>query len=96
MDDNIDYLLAPVSVIIITLSLQSLIISTAGTFSYVYVCTQHINKDQYRFYVLNYFDFTLLSSAKMRITKIESGTKNYPEFLIANLNYAGGHAGHQI
>jgi hypothetical protein len=21
---------------------------------------------------------------------------NYPEFLVANLNYAGGHAGHQI
>jgi hypothetical protein len=35
-----------------------LIISTAGTFSHVYVCTQHINKDQYRFYALNYFDFT--------------------------------------
>jgi hypothetical protein len=23
-------------------------------------------------------------------------TENYPEFLVANLNYAGGHAGHQI
>jgi hypothetical protein len=29
-------------------------ISTAGTFSHVYVCTQHINTDQYRFYALNY------------------------------------------
>jgi hypothetical protein len=31
-------------------SLKSLIMSTAGTFSHVYVCTWHINKDQYRFY----------------------------------------------
>jgi hypothetical protein len=44
-----------------------LIISTAATFSHVYVCTQHINKDQYRFYALNYLDFTVLSSAKMTI-----------------------------
>jgi hypothetical protein len=65
-------------------SLKSLIISTVGTFSHVYVCTRHINKDQYRFYALNYFDFTLLSSAKitfnMAITKIKSMTENYPEF----------------
>jgi hypothetical protein len=58
-------------------------ISTAGTFSHVYVCTQHINTDQYRFYALNYFDFTLLSSAKMTISKIESMTENYPEFPVA-------------
>jgi hypothetical protein len=48
--------------------------------------TQHINTDQYRFYALNYFDFTLLSSAKMTISKIESMTENYPEFPVANLN----------
>jgi hypothetical protein len=30
-------------------SLKSLIISTAGTFSHIYVCTRHIIKDQYRF-----------------------------------------------
>ena len=79
-------------------SVQSLILSTAGTFSHVYVYTQHINKDQYQFYALNFLDFTLLSSAKMLITKIESMTENYPEFPVANLNYmyAGGHAGHQI
>jgi hypothetical protein len=40
--------------------------------------------------------FPLLSSAKMTITKIESMTENYPEYLVANLNYAGGHAGHQF
>ena len=28
-------------------SLKSLIVSTAGTFSYVYICTRHINKDKY-------------------------------------------------
>jgi hypothetical protein len=28
--------------------------------------------------------------------KCESMTENYPEFLVASLNYAGGHAGHQI
>ena len=72
------------------------LVSTAGTFSHVYVCTQHINKDQYRSYTLNYFDFTLLSSTKMMITKIDSMTENYPEFPVTNLNYAGGHAGHQI
>jgi hypothetical protein len=33
-------------------------------------------------------------TSNMAITKIESMTKNYPEFLVANLNYAGGHAGH--
>jgi hypothetical protein len=43
----------------------------------------HINTDQYRFYALNYFDFTLLSSAKMTISKIESMTENYPEFPVA-------------
>ena len=32
----------------------------------------------------------------MTITKIESMTKNYPDFPVANLNYAGGHACHQI
>ena len=32
----------------------------------------------------------------MTITKIESMTENYPEFPVANLNYAGGHAVHQI
>jgi hypothetical protein len=26
---------------------------------------------------------------------IESMMENYPEFPVANLNYAGGHAGHQ-
>jgi len=36
-------------------------------------------KDQYRSYALNYFDFTLLSSTKMMITKIESMTENYPD-----------------
>ena len=83
--------------VVITLSLlKSLIISNAWSISHVYICKQHINKDQYRFYVLNYLDFTLLSSAKMMITKIESTTENYPEFPVANLNYAGGHAGHQI
>jgi hypothetical protein len=39
-----------------------------------------------RFYALNYLDFTLLSSAKMTITKIESMTENYPEFPVINLN----------
>ena len=28
--------------------------------------------------------------------EIESMTENYPELQVANLNYAGGHAGHQI
>jgi hypothetical protein len=32
----------------------------------------------------------------MVITKIESMKENYPEFPVAKLNYAGGHAGHQI
>jgi len=32
----------------------------------------------------------------MAITKIKSMTENYPEFLVVNLNYAGGHASHQI
>jgi hypothetical protein len=31
-------------------------------------------------------------TSNMAITKIESMTENYPEFLVANLNYAG----HQI
>ena len=30
----------------------------------------------------------------MTITKIKSMRENYPEFPVANLNYAGGHAGH--
>ena len=84
---------------IIPLSLKSLIISTAGTFSHVYVRTQPINKYQYRLYALNYVDFTLLSSAKMTssmaITKTESRTENYPEFPVANLN-SGGHTDHPI
>jgi hypothetical protein len=28
--------------------------------------------------------------------EIESKTENYPELQVANLNYAGGHTGHQI
>jgi hypothetical protein len=32
----------------------------------------------------------------MVITKIKSMTENYPEFLVVNLIYADGHAGHQI
>jgi len=28
-------------------------------------------------------------TSNMAITKIESVTENYPEFLVANLNYAG-------
>ena len=71
-------------------SLKSLIVSNSGTFSHVYVCTRHINKYQYRFCTLNYFDFTLFSSANMTsnmvITKIESMTENYQEFSVANLN----------
>ena len=35
-------------------------------------------------------------TSNMAITKIESMTENYPEFLVATLNYAGGHAGHQF
>ena len=35
-------------------------------------------------------------TSNMGITKIASMTENYPEFLVVNLNYAGGHAGHQI
>jgi hypothetical protein len=35
-------------------------------------------------------------TSNMAITKIESMMKNCPEFLVANLNYAGGHTGHQI
>jgi hypothetical protein len=35
-------------------------------------------------------------TSNMAIIKIESMTENYPEFLVANLNYAGGHTGHQI
>jgi len=104
MDDDFDCLLASV-----TASSLSLFLFTKfdnfncwDIFTCLRVCahTRHINKDQYRFYTLNYFDFTLLSSAKMTsnmaITKIESMTENYPEFQVANLNYAGGHAGHQI
>jgi hypothetical protein len=34
-------------------------------------------------------------TSNMGITKIESMMENYPEFPVANLNYAGGHAGHQ-
>ena len=30
----------------------------------------------------------------MAITKIKSMTENYPEFLVANLNYAGGLGDH--
>ena len=75
-------------------SLKSLIITTAGTFSLVYVCTRHINKDQYRFYALNFFDFTSLSITKMTsnmaIAKIESMTENYPDFPVTNVNYTGG------
>jgi hypothetical protein len=42
-------------------------ISTAGTFSHVYVCTQHINTDQYRFYALNYLRLvTAKSETKSR------------------------------
>ena len=63
---------------------QRLIISTAGTFSHVYVWTRHINKHQYRFYASNYFDFTLLSIAKMTanmtITKIWSMTEIIQNF----------------
>jgi hypothetical protein len=44
--------------VVITLSLlKSLIISNAWSISHVYICKRHINKDQYRFYVLNYLDF---------------------------------------
>jgi hypothetical protein len=87
MGDDFDCLLAPVTVsLLLPFLFTQLEISTAGTFSHVYVCTQHINTDQYRFYALNYFDFTLLSSAKMTISKIESMTENYPEFPVANLN----------
>jgi len=32
----------------------------------------------------------------MAITKIKSMMENYPEFLVVNLIYTGGHAGHQI
>jgi hypothetical protein len=35
-------------------------------------------------------------TSNIAITKIESMTENYPEFLVANLNYVGGLAGHQI
>ena len=87
MGNDFDCLLGPVTVSLLSPFLfTQLEISTAGTFSHVYLCTQHINTDQYRFYALNYFDFTLLSSAKMRISKIESMTENYPEFPVANLN----------
>jgi hypothetical protein len=58
MGDDFDCLLAPVTVSLLSPFLfTQLEISTAGTFSHVYVCTQHINTDQYRFYALNYFDF---------------------------------------
>jgi hypothetical protein len=73
-------------------SLKNLIIFTAGTFSHVYVYTRYINKDQYQFYALDYFDFKRKITFNMAITKIESMKKNYPEFLVTNLNYAG----HQI
>ena len=35
-------------------------------------------------------------NSNMAITKTESMTEIYPEFLVANLNYSGDHAGHQI
>ena len=73
-------------------SLKNLIIFTAGTFSHVYVYTRYINKDQYQFYALDYFDFKRKITFNMAITKIESMKENYPEFLVTNLNYAG----HQI
>ena len=100
MGDDFDCLLAPVTVSLLSPCLfTQLEISTAGTFSHVYVCTQPINKYQYRLYALNYVDFTLLSSAKltsnMAITKTESRTENYPEFPVANLN-SGGHTDHPI
>ena len=76
MDDDFDCLLAPVTVSLLSPFLfTQLGISTAGTFSHAYVCTQHINSDQYRFYALNYFDFTFLSSAKMTINENQSNLK---------------------
>jgi hypothetical protein len=59
-------------------------------------CNLRVKPKASVFYALNYLAFTLLSSAKMTITKIESMTENYPEFPVANLNYVGGHAGYQI
>ena len=97
MDDDFDCLLAPVTESWLSPFLfKKFDISTARTFSHVYICTRHINKDQYWFYALYYFDFTLFSSTKitsnLAITKIESMTGNYLEFRVANINYAG----HQI
>ena len=82
MDEDFDCLLAPVTVSL----LSPFLFKKFDNFNCcdVFTCLRMHTAHLYRFYTLNYFDFTLLSNAKMTfnmaITKIESMTEIIQKF----------------